>query len=566
MPTLCLQIDFLLENKKILNKNRKYWWCISLLCLLSISGFGQEDLDETLEQSFKFVEEWVEKDSDKAMKRMEAVLVQMQKAKYLYGEWVSQRTISDIFEHQNKMEEALEASKKGLEVAKQMNHIRFKGYSYLNLSEIYIKVERFKKAKEVGENAAAIFAELDSIHTQLKVLGNLGTIYLQLGERNKALESYQKVYVLSDSIGNKRSMINANLNIGYFYLMEGNSEMALPYVKKGLEHDLKNNQKKGIAMGYGNLAYTYSLMGNYPEAFKNYKHSVDTARKYHFKQVEYTTYKDMSETYVKSGNHKKALEYLDKHYTLKDSIIGAKTQERINDIEVKFATAEQEKENEILQQEKRFQRFQIWALGLGILLLGVIAFLGFKKMKSDVRKKEELIDKNEKIHQLEKEIIENQLTQKKLEQEKTLKELQYKNQRLTDFALDITQKNKIAETLNTELNEIENMKIPKKAQDKLRNIRSFINTNLQVNEEITTFQENVDALLLEFNQKLKQQFSELTKKDIILCGFLRLGLQNKEIATIRNVSTSAVKMARYRLRKKLNLDAENDIELFLKEI
>lgn len=542
-----------------------YWWCIGVFCLLSLSSFGQENLDKKLEQDIKFVNEWVRKDANKAMKKMETVLIQMQKAEYLYGEWMAQRTISDIFEHQNKMEEALEASKKALEIAKQMSHIRFKGYSYLNLSEAYMKIGRFKKAKEVGENAADIFIELDSVFYQLKILGNLGTIYLQLGMKDQALESYQKSYFLADSIGNEKRMLDANLNIGYFYLMENNAKKALPYVKRGLEYDLKNNRKREIAMGYGNLAYTYSLMENYSAAFKNYQHSVDTARKYHLKQIEYTTYKDMSETYTQSGNYQKSLEYLNKHYTLKDSIIGVKAQQRINDLEIEFVTKEKEKENQILQQEKQLQRFQIIGLIFGLILLGIIAVLAIRKKNNDIRKKQELIDKNAEIHRLEKQLIENQLTQKKLEQDKTLKELSYKNQRLTDFALNISQKNKIAETLNIELDLIENMKIPKPAKDKLRSLRQIIDTNLQINKG-TAFQENFNVLLMEFNQRLEQQYPQLTPKDIILCGLLRLGLQNKEIATIRQISTNSIRMARYRLRKKMNLVAEDNIEVFLKSI
>ena len=64
---------------------------------------------------------------------------------------------------------------------------------------------------------------------------------------------------------------------------------------------------------------------------------------------------------------------------------------------------------------------------------------------------------------------------------------------------------------------------------------------------------------------LKSAFkvNEPMKMEIILCGLLRLNLQNKEIAILRGVSEDAIKMARYRLSKKMNLETEKEVAVFL---
>ena len=41
---------------------------------------------------------------------------------------------------------------------------------------------------------------------------------------------------------------------------------------------------------------------------------------------------------------------------------------------------------------------------------------------------------------------------------------------------------------------------------------------------------------------------------------------NKEVANLKKISDSSAKMARYRLRKKLGLEAEDDIVVFLQQI
>jgi len=45
-----------------------------------------------------------------------------------------------------------------------------------------------------------------------------------------------------------------------------------------------------------------------------------------------------------------------------------------------------------------------------------------------------------------------------------------------------------------------------------------------------------------------------------------MNLSSKEIANMLNISDDGIKKARYRLRKKLNLDHENDFQGFLHSI
>ncbi|WP_159038658.1 helix-turn-helix transcriptional regulator [Brumimicrobium mesophilum] len=49
-----------------------------------------------------------------------------------------------------------------------------------------------------------------------------------------------------------------------------------------------------------------------------------------------------------------------------------------------------------------------------------------------------------------------------------------------------------------------------------------------------------------------------------ICGLIRLGLSNKEVASMRNVSYKVIRMSRYRLRKELGLKEEVNIVEFLK--
>jgi AraC family chitin signaling transcriptional activator len=65
---------------------------------------------------------------------------------------------------------------------------------------------------------------------------------------------------------------------------------------------------------------------------------------------------------------------------------------------------------------------------------------------------------------------------------------------------------------------------------------------------------------------LREKYPQLTPKDHRLCAYLRMNLTSKEIAPLMNISVRSVEVARYRLRKKLELDSEVNLVEFMVEI
>ena len=526
----------------------------------------QKSLQDTINNRLKRAINLRINNPTKALNQLKNTLQFAQQNKTLLGQWKAYENIGLHHFYENEMEQALEQFQHALTIAQQLNNELYQGITNHHLGDLYLRIGRLEKAKEVATKAYNIFDEKNDLLWKANALGNLGNIYTKLGIGKEGLNKYIAAYQLFDSLDIEDKKSTMNLNIGYYYLMQGQGEMALPYVNRGLAHDLKKGKVQSIAMGYGNLAYAYSLIGNYSEAFKNYQICIDTAQKHNFTRIEYDTYKDMSETYLKSGNAQKAMQYLTWHYTLRDSIIGQKTQARVSELEVQFETTQKEQAIQSLQQQQKIQKLQLWLLSAVLLILGIVAFLFIQKQQNNLRKQQAVMNKNAEIHRLEKELINKELARQTLEQQKIEEQLEYKTNRLTDFALHIAQKNDFSTEVLRQLDSIEKRRLSKTVSDEVRRLRLYVSSQFQIEEGVATFQQEVDTVNLEFNRVLQKRFPDLTKKDLVLCGLLRLDLQNKEIATIRKVSDNAIKMARYRLRKKFGLTAEEDIVQFLKKI
>ncbi len=98
-----------------------------------------------------------------------------------------------------------------------------------------------------------------------------------------------------------------------------------------------------------------------------------------------------------------------------------------------------------------------------------------------------------------------------------------------------------------------------KYENSLKTIITTISKSLRLNDDWEFFQEAFNNADSEFLKKLKALHPSLTPSDMKLCGYLRLNLSSKEMANLLNITPRSVEIKRYRLRKKLNLQHEDNL-------
>ena len=142
--------------------------------------------------------------------------------------------------------------------------------------------------------------------------------------------------------------------------------------------------------------------------------------------------------------------------------------------------------------------------------------------------------------------------------------LESKKRELTSSALRLIHISEMNNSLISELGELSEH-ADKTGTELIRNIisRFGISSGENVWQEFETRFENVYE---SFYHKLNQLFPDLTPGEKKLCAFLRLNLSSKDIAALTFQNSQSVDMARYRLRKKINLSAEESLVDFLMKI
>ena len=219
----------------------------------------------------------------------------------------------------------------------------------------------------------------------------------------------------------------------------------------------------------------------------------------------------------------------------------------------------------------------IWAYSLYALLAFGFIYLAahylskkVEKEKNEMKKKQqETLKKQQEQHELEKLEKENkiiQLRNEKLQSDLAKKraDAELKSKELSSQAVNINRKNEILNAVKKELEKVKNNVDPE-TQLQLKQLNKKIDEDLDLDEDWKNFQHYLNEIQGDFIKQIKEKYPHLSPGDLKLCTYLRLNLSSKEIAPLLSITPRGVEIHRYRLRKKLGLDRDQNLVDFLME-
>ncbi|MCC8188583.1 MAG: hypothetical protein LIP08_14085 [Bacteroides sp.] len=176
-----------------------------------------------------------------------------------------------------------------------------------------------------------------------------------------------------------------------------------------------------------------------------------------------------------------------------------------------------------------------------------------------------------KVQQKEKQIKAEQEQKRKEEmslfQLNSLRgELENKNSKLMSITMLGVQNNTFLKKTKEDISELLSDDMLGAHKMQIKRIVREIDKQLNDQSGWNNFAEHFNNTCNGFFDKLNERHPKLTNNDLRLCAYIRINLSAKEIASLMNISTNSVEMARYRLRKKLDLDEEVTLSQYLTEV
>ena len=460
------------------------------------------------------------------------------------------------------------------------------------------------------EEALKSFLAAKDVYERTKDHKMLALIAEEVGMINRkqdlyddALTNFREALTTYKQLKDSLSVISASLNIARVYLFKSEWDSCSLYYNNALEIAVQKNYLSEITILH-ELGILYRSMQNLSEAERYflaaYEKETDEEKKYMDCLSLGYLYMQMGQTenarkyLIMSANSSKAytqisaydcLYFLEKdidnfeeaivYHELADSITNA--MEELNSREL-IASLQKKYENEKLrndnlQMKVRYTNFILWGT---IAFLFVVACMCYYYYKNRNNKKKiaeielQIQENEEEIERYQQEIEDIQISKDQvLKENLMLEENRTKVGELNGKIVLLTMQNK---TLSEHLKELGgelNVGISSgsfiHAFRLLLAIKEGTLRGKLSNEERQKLFSLFDLIYWNYVSRLLERAPTLTKHDLEICCFLKFGLSHEELSCIFHTTSDSVTRAKGRLKGRLGISPQDDLDLFLKE-
>lgn len=341
---------------------------------------------------------------------------------------------------------------------------------------------------------------------------NLGSCYSNMNEMDRAYECYQIVSRTLENIDNSKLVIALHQNLGVYYSAQNDYQKAYLHYQKAKERAYNDDNPDQLSYALFSLSQVFEKLGAYDSA-------------YHYLAL----YEELMAYLINNPN---TIEVFQSYITM-----------YMESSQNELTIAEQE----ILLKSRQMILITAFALFIIIVIIFLLIISNQKR-------------KNMRQSALLKE-IENKELSDKLQHEQEIQKLQLEKlesqvREITSYSLALSNKNHLLQQISDLTKSPGNM-------DKIEDV---IKNNLNTDRDWNDFMLHFDKVHPRFFDALQKLNPQLTKNDLKLAAYIRIGMSTKQIAQILNLVPDSVKINRHRLKKKLNLATEDKLEDFLRSL
>ncbi|HXP48388.1 MAG TPA: tetratricopeptide repeat protein, partial [Bacteroidia bacterium] len=358
---------------------------------------------------------------DSALQYAEAALELSNKLNFGKGQTGAYLNIGRYYKNKGDNEKALDNFLKALNIAENVNDKAQLGDIYDVMGNFYRKsMKNYAQALEYTKKGLEMRRSIGNKHSTAISSINVGNIYYEMDSNKLALSYFiaglnTLKSLKADTLKRSKHSIEAQKNteadvennIGSVYADLKEYDKAIEYYNQALLTYEELKSEEGTAITDENIGNIYNMKGDVEEGTKYLEQSLAIARKIHAKDVVAAAYSFLAEGNSKIGKYDKAFEYQLALTNLKDSIFSEESAKQVNDMQVKYDTEKKEKENQILALTVNKQKIITYAVLFGLMLVMGLAFFVYRNYRIKQKANVALEEKNKIIEEKNKDILDS---------------------------------------------------------------------------------------------------------------------------------------------------------------
>jgi tetratricopeptide (TPR) repeat protein len=433
----------------------------------------------------------------------------------------------------------------------------------LGIASTYKNQNQYEKALEHIEKAIPLIEAAKDDHLMAVALENAADVYWLKKDFIKAKSNFQKSLEL---------FVKVKISGGQLYCLTGLANIARE------QNDLENSMKFGkeaLALsekypqydrarlyGLESMGKTYLVLKDYQSAQSLFNEALSIALRLKIIESIRDQYQELAQVSAAQREFEKAFQYQSKFSAYSDSVKNKEISRQLTEAQTRFETERKEAEIEILKRDSQISKFYFITAMASMIGLIIFGYLIIARQRLKNRKDRELAAIQNQMLEDRNVLAEVELKNKELASVNLRNELEFKNKELTTHTLNLIQKNESLENIKKLVEEMR-MLPDGQLRPKLTNLINTVNYSFNLDRDWENFKLHFEKVHQGFFEKLMKDFQDLNGNDLKLCALMKLNMESKEIATVLDISPESVKVARHRLRKKLNLNTEQNLSSFL---
>lgn len=490
---------------------------------------GSDDLDKIAESSYWLSIAYIETEAyDLAMRLINSLLLNYEEE--LPDEDLSRlyNLLGGIYYDKDSYDIALEHYLKALEFAKAIKNDQNIGQISMNIGNILRIFDENDKAYKNYQEALNLAKSTNDTIGLVYVYNTLGEYYSELKNYSEADLMFQKSLLLSKQKKFTIGLIKSSKKSGVLAIEMNRLELAEGYFKSIIDNpEISDYDKAEVIIKMGVIE---ELRNDSVKAIDNYKRALQLGNNIPSLDIQTEASKKLYKLYEQNGEFETALTYYKLFQKSHDSIYNAGIAFKLKATEMEYDFKHQK---EIKAKTSTFFKIMMILIILSFIFLVYMFYLRNRKQKL-------IIENNE---------LQIQLNEEREEQLK--QDISAQNNEIIQKVLRINSEDSFKKNLLEDLVQLK--ELPK--TDFNSKLKSIINDiKLSDNENFwDEFKMHFNKVHPEFYKTLIETHPNLTPNERKLCGYIRLNMSIKEISQLTKQTTNSIKIARTRLRRKLEL-------------
>lgn len=510
--------------------------------------------------------------SDTALAIVRQALEESQSMGYTHGIARSSQLMGDLLYHIGGLGPATQHLNKALSLYQSEGNPLQQAYVNLSLSKVYQRSGNQNQSFLYLHQARQLFGELNHELGMSMVFSSLGHFYEKAQQYDSALQYQKRALTLLEKIGESAGLSEIHDNIGSIYEDLNQFDQAQMHFEIALEINQKNNNQASAIVNLNNIGDTYRKREQYEQALIYSLQALELAESANLDYQIKSACRDLSKIYEALGQTDQALAYLTRSYEITDDLFSEQIAAEIANTQAVYELEQKQQRISILEKEQGFNRTITILSSTGVLLFLILGGAVSYQQKSKNIKKRKLLEAEAtlaktqlEVTQLSEQKLKTELENIALKEEQLQQELELKSKSLTKSALHMIQKNEFLHDIRKKLKDVRKGE-PELQDKRIKKLIKSIELNFNMDDDWQEFETIFQQVHSAFFEKLKMLYPNLSPAEVRLCAMLRLNLHSKDMAAIMGISQDSLRIARYRLRKKLGLSKGSNLYSFIMNI